>query len=269
MRRKAPRFFALRLRGHQHWAWPSVTAGAVCRAKPAHIIVGYSTGGATETAARIIAVHLQMRPGQHLILGNHTRMVSDIAYELEVVAATPAGGYIPPMTTTLMIMYGHLQRTGVRCGHEFRTRSQAATWTPRAFGASGHDRGQCQATHRPGGEGTGRTHSRLHGRGPAQRMAGIRITHVPCGGGSNPMTSPVGDHRHVLHDRIQRCAARAGTKVSLVGVADSRRLSGLPDVATPAPASSPEMSADSWIGSLIPASTPSDGANNLCTATPA
>jgi tripartite-type tricarboxylate transporter receptor subunit TctC len=92
-----------------------------------------------------------------------------------------------------------------------------------------------------------------------QKMANVKLQHVPYRGAAPAMNDLIAGHVPILFDNITTVIpqVKAG-KVRALAVASAERVSWLPDVPTFAEAGLPEFEADSWFGLFAQSEAPAD-----------
>ncbi|WP_270935164.1 tripartite tricarboxylate transporter substrate binding protein [Falsiroseomonas oryzae] len=235
-------------------AWPD---------RPITLVQGFGAGGNADTIARVIAAPLSQALGQPVVVEGRTGAGGNIASE-HVARARPDGHTIILLTgghTVSAALYRSLRFDPVE---DFAFVSTVAVFPfVVATRADGPIRSLAdlveQARRAPGtltfsSVGIGST-QHLTGELLAQ-TAGIRLTHVPYRGGTQPLTDLLSGRIDLMVDSVTVTGAgiRAGT-VRALGVTSGAPwplLEGAPTVA----ATLPGFEVLSWVGLAAPAQTP-------------
>ncbi|HRO81439.1 MAG TPA: tripartite tricarboxylate transporter substrate binding protein [Alicycliphilus denitrificans] len=239
-------------------------ADAAYPAKPVRIIVGYSAGGPTDAVARLVAAHLQARLGQPFVVDNRAGAGSNIASE--AVAAAAPDGYTLLVAAAPLTMNSHVYKNlkfdAVKSFAPISKLSSApGVLAVRTDWGVGSVKELVAAAKKEPGRftygTTGLGGSQHMATEQFQRLAGVKLTHIPYKGASNVMTDLIAGHVDMAFMTATGAMPhlQAG-KVKPLAVAGPQRLSGLPNVPTFAEAGYPAMISDSWNGLLAPAGTP-------------
>jgi tripartite-type tricarboxylate transporter receptor subunit TctC len=240
--------------------------------RPVHILVGFTPGGPTDIAARLIAQWLSERLGQPFIVDNRPGAATNIA--TEAVAHAPPDGYTllaavssnainPALYTDLtfsftrdIAMVAELQTTPMVL--EVNPSVPASTVPELIAYAKANPNKITLASF-----GTGTI---AHVGGELFKMnAGIQMVHVPYRG-SAPMVSDV------LAGQVQACFDNLPSSIEFIrqgklralAVTTLKRWPALPDV----PALSefqPGFEANVWVGIAAPRATPAEIVQKLNT----
>jgi tripartite-type tricarboxylate transporter receptor subunit TctC len=232
--------------------------------KPVTLIVPYLAGGPADVAARIVAQGLAERLGQPVVVINRPGAGGNIGHE--AIAQSPADGYtigIGGSTTgTNVGLYPtlpydplksfapismHYRDTNILVVHPTSPIRSVADLVALAKSKPG------ELTFASSGNGT-TTH--LSGE-LFNRMAGVRITHVPYKGVPPAVADVMGGQVTMMFGSAAVLAPqiRAG-KLKAVAVTSLKRLPAFPDLPTVAEAGLPGFEATGWTGLMAPAATP-------------
>ena len=248
------------------WAQSSVAKGAVTYpTKSVRMVVGFAPGGGTDIVARVFAQKFAAAWGHNVLVDNRPGAGSNIA--TDIVAKAVPDGYTLLMTVPSHAinasLYGKLPYDPVK---DFTPISMVAagpnliTANP-AFPAQSIRDVIALAKSKPGQLTYGST-----GTGTAQHlamelfcsMAGIKIVHVPYGGGAPSSLAAMTGEVQLLASTLPSSLpyVRSG-KLRIMGVTSAKRTQLAPDLPTIAEAAGlPGYEADVWYGILAPAGTP-------------
>ncbi|MCZ2496365.1 tripartite tricarboxylate transporter substrate binding protein [Xylophilus sp. Kf1] len=233
--------------------------------KPIRLVVPFSTGGVTDTGARVVADRLSQVLGQPVVVDNRAGAAGNIGTQM-VAQAEPDGytlllGY----DGTMVINPNVYARVGFDPIKDFApigkigNAALAIVVNPKlpvrnfaellAYG---------KAT--PGGIsfGTSGTGSTTHLAGESLRQrTGLPLTHVPYKGGGQSLTDVVGGVLPMLFTAVAGAAPfiKAG-QVRPIAVSSAQRSPAFPEVPTLIESGVKDFVFDSWLGLLAPARTP-------------
>ena len=231
--------------------------------RPITLIQGFGAGGNADTIARLIATPLSEALGRPVVVEARTGAGGNIASEA-VARAQPDGHTLILLTgghTASAALYRALRFDPVA---DFAFISTVAVFpfvvATRADGPIQNLAGLIEQARRdPGGVtfssvGVGST-QHLAGELLAQ-TAGVRMTHVPYRGGTQPLTDLLSGRIDLMVDSITVTGGgiRAGT-VRALGIT-SREAWPLLDAAPTVAATLPGFEVLSWVGLAAPARTP-------------
>jgi tripartite-type tricarboxylate transporter receptor subunit TctC len=232
--------------------------------KPIHILVGFAAGGPTEVAARLIGQKMTERWGQQVIVEARPGAGGNIA--AEAVAKAAPDGY-----TLLLPAFAHAVNPALYPKLPFDTEKDFASIAMVATSANVFAvHPSVPATNlkelialakaQPGkltfGSAGNGTASHLAGE-LLNRMAGIKLLHVPYKGAAPASTDLIGGHINAAFPSIALALPliKSG-KIRPIGVASLKRSDTLPDVPTLSEAGLKGFEVLSWYGLLAPARTP-------------
>jgi tripartite-type tricarboxylate transporter receptor subunit TctC len=232
--------------------------------RPIHLIVPFSAGGPTDTAARLVADPLQRQLGQPLVLENMPG--GSGVPGVESVVAGPNDGYtivvggIAPIVlvpAAKQVRYD-VGKDLVPLGLIWRN-AQALAVRP-ALGLNSVAAFVAYAKQKPGAVTVGSagvgTVSHLANE-MLQREAGIKLLHIPYHSTSNSLIDLMGGQIDALFGDVVNLKPQieAGA-VKALAVTSARRSPLLPDVPTMAEAGLPDVEIEVWYGLFAPAGTP-------------
>jgi tripartite-type tricarboxylate transporter receptor subunit TctC len=248
------------------WLLPAAHAqgpALSCPNNVVRLIVPWSAGGATDAAARFIAVPLAQRLGLNVVVENKAGAGGTIG-TAEFVREKPDGCTLLVATSSTNAAAPYLYaRTGFDPAKDF---------TPIAFissipnilvvGASSPYKSVAElvaaAKASPGKltYGTGGNGSSQHLAGAMlKNMAQIDIVHVPYRSSAPAVVDLMGGHVSLVMDTGSLGHIRGG-KVRALAVASKKRLGILPDVPTFDEAGVPGLYFTFWVGIVGPAGMP-------------
>jgi len=231
--------------------------------KSVRIVVGFQPGGATDIAARAIALKLNDALGGSFIVDNRSGAAGNIAAEI-VAKATPDGYTMLMANSTIAIPSLFVKLA-------FDVRKDFAPLSLIAIGPSVlvvhpslavHDvKGLIalakakpkQLSYGSGGLGNV-THLAME---LFAAMAGVDMVHVPYKGGAPSVIGLVSGEVHLLFSSIPAALPQINAgRMKAIGVSISQRSSALPDVPTIHEAGLSGYYAASWYGLLLPTGVP-------------
>ena len=243
----------------------SVRAAEAWPARPVRLIVPFPPGGANDIVARLVAGRLQERWGTPVVIDNRSGAGGNIGTELGARANPDGYTLLVGSGSTLgsnASLYAKLPFDVVR---DFAPISLIAAApfvlvTHPSVPARTVQELVALAKASPGrlayssfGEG-----SSAHLIGELfQRMAGVKLVHVPYKGGSPAMTAVVGGEVQstIANLSVALPFVRAA-KVHAIGVTSAMRAQALPEVPTIAESGLRGFEASAWVGLVAPAGTP-------------
>lgn len=232
-------------------------------AKSVRIVVGFQPGGATDIAARAIALKLTDALGGSFIVDNRSGAAGNIAADI-VAKATPDGYTLLMANSTIAIPSLFVKLA-------FDVRKDFAPLSLIALGPSvlvvhpsiavNDVKGLVAlAKAKPkqlsfGSGGLGNvTHLAME---LFASMAGIDMVHVPYKGGAPSVIGLISGEVHLLFSSIPAALPQiTAGRMKAIGVSISQRSSALPEVPTIQEAGLPGYYAASWYGLLLPAGAP-------------
>ncbi|MCG5261168.1 tripartite tricarboxylate transporter substrate binding protein [Cupriavidus gilardii] len=236
-------------------------------ARPIRIVVGFPTGGAPDTLARIVSEKISPSWGQPVVVDNKPGAGGNIG--AETVARAPGDGYTLALGTvgTHSIngaVYSKLPYDMVK---DFTPVILLAT-TPNVLvvhpGVPAKTTAEliALAKSKPGGLtfGTPGIGTSPHVAGELfNTVAGVKITHVPYKGRAMAIPDLLGGHITMMFDNLPSAlpVIKEG-KLRALGVTSLKRSASAPDIPTLAEQGLSGFQADSWFAIFAPATTPKD-----------
>lgn len=243
---------------------PPVNRQAGYPGHPVRLIVPYSTGGGTDTVARVIGQKLAEFWGQAVVVENRPGAGDTVG--TAVAAQAPPDGYTLVMSSISLafdpVIYPHLSYDPLR---DLAPVAMVATQPnmlvvqPR-LGVTSVAGLIAMARQHPGAINYA---SGGVGSGPHlaaemfQQMAGIRLTHVPYKGTGPALTDLLGGQVDLMISVAVASVplVKAG-KLRALAVTGAKRSALAPDVPTIAEAGVPGYEFNTWYGIEAPAGTP-------------
>jgi tripartite-type tricarboxylate transporter receptor subunit TctC len=233
--------------------------------RPVEIVVPYGAGGSTDLVARTLAQQLQTRLGQSVVVLNKPGGAGTIAVT-SVIRAEPDGYTLLLGFTTELGVMPHMSKAA---------RYSMADFTPIAVTGDvplvmiGAKRLQsttlkdllAEIGAAPGkltyGGGLG-SPSHISGAW-MNRVAGLKMVHVPYKGGAQAVTDVIGGHIDIFYGGLAAAkgAIDAGA-VKAFAQTGATRSTALPNVPTFVEAGLPDFDVGSWNVLLAPKGTPAE-----------
>lgn len=231
---------------------------------PVKIVVGFSAGGPTDLAARLVAAKLQQAFGQTFIVDNKPGAGSNLASN--IVADAAPDGQTLLMAAAPLAINNHLYKNlkwNVLTSFEPITQVMSAPCIlavrPDAPYKNVADL-VAAAKQQPGklsfsSSGAGGSQ---HLAGELfQQKAGIKLIHVPYKGASPALNDLLGGQIAMgFMTSLSSVPYFTSGKLRALAVLAAHRMPQLPDVPTMAEAGYPGVEMNSWSGLLAPAKTP-------------
>ena len=232
--------------------------------RPITVLVGFAPGGAVDIVARSLGAQLQEQLGQAVVIENRPGANSNVA--AVAAARSKPDGYTLLVgangMTTNMALYAN---PGFDIQKDFAPISSIGEAPPviaAGPGFSGTSLKELveQAKARPGAMNYGSP-----GAGSSahlmmelfQRVAGVKLQHVPYRGGAPAITDAIGGHIALLAVNLPEVLGqtRAGA-LKVLGVPSNDRSPLLPEAMTIAEQGYPGFEAATWWAVFAPAGTP-------------
>jgi tripartite-type tricarboxylate transporter receptor subunit TctC len=245
---------------------PSIAlADAPYPSRTVHLIVPFTPGGGADTVSRLLAPQLQKSLGQSFVVENRAGAAGRIGTGV-VAKSDPDGHTLLVSTESSLVIAPHI---GVAIGYDplkdfapvsLLTRNTVVLVVHPSVPAKTLQEYMALARAKPGelfyaSSGVGGPN---HLAGEIfNRMAGLKITHVPYAGTGLALQSVLSNQVGAMWGFTAGLAAhiRQGTLRALA-VGSKERSPALPDVPTVAEAGVPGYEAVSWVGMVAPAGTP-------------
>jgi tripartite-type tricarboxylate transporter receptor subunit TctC len=248
---------ALALPGHAHAAWPD---------KPVKLVVPYPPGGATDIIGRVLAQKLTDALGQQVIVDNRGGAGGNIG-AASVAKAAPDGYTLLMAAVTSHSIIQTLERKTINYSLEkdFAPITMAGS-VPLVFvvhpsvPAKNIKELIAYAKSKPGEltyASSGPGAPQRMGAELFQRIAGVKMVHVPYKGSGPAMNDLVGGHVLTMVETVPAAQGfvKAG-KLRALAVTTPQRIPMLPEVPTADEQGLDGFSVSSMFGVLAPAHTP-------------
>ncbi|MEA3153887.1 MAG: hypothetical protein QOK44_1476 [Betaproteobacteria bacterium] len=234
-------------------------------ARPIRMLVPFSPGGASDTAARIVAQHMSPRLGQQIVVDNHPGAGGTIG--TAIAARAPADGYTLLMgsNTEIVINPNLYRRLSYDTLKDFTPVSLVAN-TPLivvvhpSLPAKNIRELITLAKARPGeliyaSSGNGSTVQLATEM--LKTMAGIDMRHVPYNGSAPAITQTLAGETQIMLPAMPVALehARAG-KLRVLAVTSAKRVSAAPELPTVAESGVRGYEIGIWNGLVVPSGTP-------------
>ncbi len=252
------------------WAQREVTDYPV---RPIRMLCGFTAGGGSDFAARIVGAKLHEILGQTVVIDNRTGANGAIA--AEIAARAPADGYTLMMLAVAQaIGAAHGMKLPYDLLRDFTPVSQATQQpyllviTP-SVPARSVAEFTALAKAKPGQlsfASTGIGGSNHLASELFSRAAGIRMLHVPYKGPTPALADVMGGQVQFMVSSIQTSVPLArGGRLRAIAVTSAKRSSAAPEI-PPVSDTLPGFEAIGWYGVLAPAGTPQPIIDKLAAA---
>jgi tripartite-type tricarboxylate transporter receptor subunit TctC len=232
---------------------------------PVKIVVGFSAGGPTDLAARLVGAKLQAAWGQPFIVENRPGAGSNLASE--IVAAAAPDGYTLLMAAAPIAINGHLYK-GLKYDVQksFEPISQVMS-APCILAVRPDSYKTLAELVAAAKQQPGKLSFSSSGPGGSQHLAGellqqkaaIKLIHIPYKGAAPALSDLIGGQISMgFMTSLSSVPYFTSGRLRALAVAAPQRLPQLPDVPTMAEAGFPGVEVNSWSGLLAPAHTPPD-----------
>jgi tripartite-type tricarboxylate transporter receptor subunit TctC len=227
------------------------------------MIVGFATGGGTDTLARVLSRKLADVWPQALVVEN--RPGADGSIATEIVARSPADGYTLVMITNAHTITPFQRKLSYDPVKDFAPVTLTATTpnllvvhpslpvkTVKEFIALAKTHGG-QLTFASSGTGT----SPYLAMELFKSLTGLSIVHVPYKGTGAAVIDLMGGHVQVMFGSVSGTLPFVRTgKLRALGISSPQRWPTIPEIPTVAESGVPGFEASTWYGTLAPAATP-------------
>ncbi len=237
---------------------------------PIKIIVGFSAGGPTDLAARMVAAKLQIVFGQPVLVENRPGAGSNLASEI-VARAAPDGLTLLMAAAPLSIngyLYKDLKFDALR---SFEPISQVMS-APCILAVPPNSAKTLAELMTMARKEPGKLSFSSSGAGGSQHLAGellqqkagVKLIHIPYKGASPALNDLMGGQVSMgFMTSLSAVPYFKDGRLRALAVASAKRLPQLPDVPTMAEVGLPGVEIDSWSGLLAPAKTPPEIVDKL------
>ncbi len=251
-------------------AWAQAYPGR----KPIRIIVPYAAGGSLDAMSRELAVQLQSRLGQAVVVDNKPGASTMLG--TQIAARAEPDGYTLLIASSSFVSSTIFYRKPLHKVSEFTPISQFANdnhlivVNPTRVPSRTLQEFIALARSKPGqlSYGTAGTGTSPHLEAEEfQQMTGIKMLHVPFNGSAPAVTALIGGQIDLMFDAYTSTGPhmKEGRLVPIAALGGNR-LAALPNVPTVAESGYPNYVRGAWDGLLAPAGTPADVIARLHTA---
>ena len=245
-------------------------SGQVFPVKPVRMIVGFATGGGTDTIARLLSRKLADVWPQSLVIEN--RPGADGSIATDIIAKSPADGYLLVMITNAHTITPFQRKLSYDPVKDFVPVTLTATTpnllvvhpslpvkTVKEFIAFAKTRGG-QLTFASSGTGT----SPYLAMELFKSLTNLNIVHVPYKGTGAAVIDLMGGHVQVMFGSVSGTLpyVRSG-KMRALGISSPQRWPTLPEIPTVSESAVAGFDASTWYGVLAPAGTPAGVVSKL------
>jgi len=234
-------------------------------AKPVRMILGFSTGGSTDTGSRLLAQSLTQQFGQTVVVENRTGAGGAIANEM--VAKAAPDGYTLLMLSASATILPALRKISYDVVRDYAPVSLVADGPlVLVVHASVPARNVREliglARAKPGllTYGSNGRGSTAHMSGELfNSLAGIKLSHVPYKGSAEAAMATAAGEIGINFPSIPPSMALISTgRLRALAVTSARRASLIPEVPTISESGLPGYEYGTWFGVVAPARTPSE-----------
>lgn len=234
-------------------------------AKPVRMILGFSTGGSTDTGSRLLAQSLTQQFGQTVVVENRTGAGGAIANEM--VAKAAPDGYTLLMLSASATILPALRKLSYDVVRDYAPVSLVADGPlVLVVHASVPARNVRElialARAKPGvlTYGSNGRGSTAHMSGELfNSLAGIKLLHVPYKGSAEAATATAAGEIDINFPSIPPSMALISTgRLRALAVTSARRASLIPNVPTISESGLPGYEYGTWFGVVAPARTPAE-----------
>ena len=241
-------------------------------AKSVRMVVGFGTGGGTDTLARVLSRKLADTWPQSLVVEN--RPGADGSIATEIVARSPADGYTLVMVSNAHTITPFQRKLAYDPVKDFApvtlvgSNPQLLLLHP-SLPAKTLKELIALAKARPNdmafaSSGTGT--SPYLAMELLKSVTGIKLTHVPYKGSGPAVIDLVGGHVQLMFGAVSTTLAQLQNgRLRAIAITSPQRWPALPEIPTVAESGIPGFEASSWYGVLAPAGTPAPIVSKLHT----
>lgn len=241
-------------------------------AKSVRMVVGFGTGGGTDTLARVLSRKLADIWPQSLVVEN--RPGADGSIATEIVARSPADGYTLVMVSNAHTITPFQRKLAYDPVKDFApvtlvgSNPQLLLLHP-SLPAKNLKELISLAKARPNdmafaSSGTGT--SPYLAMELLKSVTGIKLTHVPYKGSGPAVIDLVGGHVQLMFGAVSTTLAQLQNgRLRAIAITSPQRWPALPEIPTVAESGIPGFEASSWYGVLAPAGTPAPIVSKLHT----
>lgn len=248
------------------------TAATAYPAKSVRLVVGFGTGGGTDTLSRVLSRKLADTWPQSLVVEN--RPGADGSIATEIVAKAPADGYTLVMVSNAHTITPFQRKLAYDPVKDFAPVSLIGS-NPNllllhpSLPAKTLKELVALAKSRPNemafassGAGT----SPYLAMELLKSITGMKLTHVPYKGSGPAVIDLIGGHVQLMFGAVSTTISHLQNgRLRAIAISSPQRWPALPDIPTVAESGVPGFEASTWYGVLAPAGTPPAIVNKLHT----
>jgi len=233
--------------------------------KPIRLVVPFTTGGVTDTSARVVADYLGKRLGQQVVVDNRPGASGNIGTQ-QVATAEPDGYTLLLGFDGTMVINPHVfDKVPFNTVRDFAPVGKIGDAILILVAHPGLPAKNLRdvlalSKTQSGGlfYGTSGTGGTPHIAGELlKQRTGANLTHVPYKGGGQAIIDAMGGNIPLVYTAVAGAQQHVKSgKLIGVAVSSAQRSSSLPDVPTFIESGVPDFEINSWVGILAPAKTP-------------
>ena len=239
-------------------------------AKSVRMVVGFGTGGGTDTLARVLSRKLADTWPQSLVVEN--RPGADGSIATEIVAKSPADGYTLVMVSNAHTITPFQRKLAYDPVKDFApvtlvgSNPQLLLLHP-SLPAKNLKELTALAKTRPNemafaSSGTGT--SPYLAMELLKSVTGMKLTHVPYKGSGPAVIDLIGGHVQLMFGAVSTTLSHLQNgRLRAIAISSPQRRPALPEIPTVAESGVPGFEASTWYGVLAPAGTPQAIVNKL------
>ncbi len=246
-----------------HAQAPSTGSGPIYPIKPVRLIVGFPSGGGTDTLARVLSRKLGDSWPQPLVIEN--RAGADGAITAEIVTKAPADGYTLAMISNAHTITPFLRKLAYDPVRDFAPVTIVASnpnlllMHPSLPVANVKQLIALAKAHPNelifGSSGSGT--SPYLAMELLKSMTGMQLVHVPYKGSSPAVIDLMGGHIQLMFGAVSTGLPHLQSgRLRALGISSLQRSPALPQIPTVAESGVPGFEVIGWFGILAPATTP-------------
>ncbi len=250
----------------------STGSGQAYPAKPVRMVVGFGTGGGTDTLARVLSRKLVDIWPQSLVVEN--RPGADGSIATEIAAKSPPDGHTLVMVSNAHTITPFQRKLAYDPVKDFATISLIGSnpnllllhpslpaKTLKDLIALAKSRPN-EMAFASSGAGT----SPYLAMELLKSITGMKLTHVPYKGSGPAVIDLVGGHVQLMFGAVSTTIGQVQNgRLRAVAISSPQRWPALPEIPTVAESGVPGFEASTWYGVLAPAGTPPTIVNKLHT----
>jgi tripartite-type tricarboxylate transporter receptor subunit TctC len=233
--------------------------------RPIRLILGYTAGGPTDVACRLIAQQLGEQLGQPVVVENRAGAAGGIGMEM-VARASPDGYTLAyGASSNVVILPSTKKKPTYHPVTDFTPVGATVTGALTLLVNNAVPAKNLREFVAYGRANSGRITMASPGIGSSPHLtgvlfneiAGFQALHVPYQGGAQAAQATIAGTTHYVFDTLQTSVGFAKSdRVKVLAVTSAQRSDVLPDVPTVSESGMPSFTATIWHGLLAPKGTP-------------